>query len=104
MAAALTNKVTGLARNGLRPNITFQDALGARMSHQPQRGNRNLRAQGITTKSQINTLYLNPILMLQSQIQIQIQIDTIHYQQRIHTITFPNHKRDQHTIPIPIII
>ena len=67
MAVPLANRVKGVARNGLRPHTTFQDALGARMSHQQQRQGgrqiripRNLNQTNRYTLSQSNTFDPNP--------------------------------------------
>ena len=37
MSGPLANQVKGAMRMGIRPNITFQDALGARLTQQQQR-------------------------------------------------------------------
>ena len=44
MSVPLVNQVKGEMRRGLRPNITFQDALGARLTQQQQRqGGQHIR-------------------------------------------------------------
>ena len=45
-------------RRGLRPNITFQDAFGARLTQQQRQGGRQIRCRDMANHTRYNLIKL----------------------------------------------